>query len=273
MRSPVTRFGMSGPRIVQGLTPLTSRRQARGVLRRLGGVSVLRRSALGDDRRAVAVRDVLEPAPNAERADYASAGDDVHLLRVELPQPLCLVRSGRGVEQRAGESRPRPPPDPHPSRGACWCTGSTPPVETPFIDVANRFITDSSTVAPELIAHKSWTQLAGGLTDPSNVSTQAIAGEAEVLTAEVCEATGGNPAAVCSSTVVQQYEAALPTLTGKGGSCPAPPGPGGPPPARRRRGERAPGHAVGSDRHRRALRRLMARRRHTDDLDVCNMLG
>jgi Domain of unknown function (DUF929) len=107
-----------------------------------------------------------------------------------------------------------------------------PSIETPFIDVANRFITDSSTVDPQLIAHKSWTQLAAGLTDPSNVSTQAIAGEAEVLTAELCEATGGNPASVCSSTVVQQYETALPTLTGKGGSCPAPPPPGGPPPER-----------------------------------------
>ena len=148
-----------------------------------------------------------------------------------------------------------------------------PPVETPFIDVANRFITDSSTVTPELIAHKSWTQLAGALTDPSNVSTQAIAGEAEVLTAEVCEATGGNPASVCSSTVVQQYEAALPTLTGKGGSCPAPPGPGGPPPARDAAASAHQATAAGSDRHRRALRRLMARRRHTDDFDVCNLLG
>ncbi len=107
-----------------------------------------------------------------------------------------------------------------------------PSIETPFIDVANRFITDSSTVDPHLIAHKSWTQIAGGLTDASNVSTQAIAGEAEVFTAELCEATGGNPQAVCSSAVVQQYEAALPTLHGHGGSCPAPPGPGGPPPAR-----------------------------------------
>ena len=102
-----------------------------------------------------------------------------------------------------------------------------PPVETPFIDIANRFIIDSSTVNPHLIAHKSWTQLAGGLTDPSNVSTQAIAGEAEVMTAELCEATGGNPQSVCSSAIVQQYEAALPSLTGRGGSCPAPPSPGG----------------------------------------------
>ncbi len=107
-----------------------------------------------------------------------------------------------------------------------------PSSQTPFIDVANRFITVDSTVDPQLIAHKSWTQLASALTDTSNVSTQAIAGEAEVFTAELCEATGGNPQSVCSSTVVQQYEAALPTLHGQGGSCPAPMGPGAPPPAR-----------------------------------------
>ena len=109
-----------------------------------------------------------------------------------------------------------------------------PSVETPFIDIANRFIVDRSTVDPQLIAHKSWTQLADGLTDPSNLSTQAIAGEAEVMTAEVCEATGGSPQSICSSAIVQQYEAALPNLTGRGGSCPAPPSPGGPgaPPAR-----------------------------------------
>lgn len=116
-----------------------------------------------------------------------------------------------------------------------------PAVETPFIDIANRFITDRSTVSPKLIAHKSWTQIAGALTDSSNVSTQAIAGEAEVMTAEVCEATGGIPQSVCSSTVVQRYEAALPTLTGRGGSCPAPPSPGGPPPARDGTGSRPAG--------------------------------
>src|SRR6185437_7488829 len=107
-----------------------------------------------------------------------------------------------------------------------------PAVETPFIDIANRFITDRSTVSPKLIALKSLTQIAVALNDSSNVSTQAIAGEAEVMTAEVCEATGGNPQSVCSSTVVKQYEAALPTLTGRGGSCPAPPSPGGPSRAR-----------------------------------------
>jgi hypothetical protein len=51
-------------------------------------------------------------------------------------------------------------------------------------------------------------------------TAQAIDGEAEVMTAEVCEATNGNPRTVCSSPVVQQYEAALPFLNGRGGGCP-----------------------------------------------------
>jgi hypothetical protein len=97
--------------------------------------------------------------------------------------------------------------------------------QTPFIDVANRFISINSTLDPHLIARLSWTQLARGLTNPATLATQAIAGEAEVLTAEICEVTGGSPQAVCSSAVVQQYEAALPNLHGQGGSCPAPPSP------------------------------------------------
>jgi hypothetical protein len=41
-----------------------------------------------------------------------------------------------------------------------------------------------------------------------------------VLTAELCEATNGDPQSVCSAGVVAQYEAALPLLNGKGGGCP-----------------------------------------------------
>jgi hypothetical protein len=95
-----------------------------------------------------------------------------------------------------------------------------PPAQTPFIDVANRFISVDSTVQPPLIAGLSWNQIARSLTNPSTTSAQAVGGEAEVLTAELCEATGGKPQSVCSSPVVKQYEAALPLLDGKGGGCP-----------------------------------------------------
>ena len=92
--------------------------------------------------------------------------------------------------------------------------------ETPFIDVANRFITVQSTVQPQLLNGLYWTQVADSLTAPDSVPAQAIAGEAEVMTAEVCEATNGKPVAVCSSPLVVQYEAALPLLNGHGGGCP-----------------------------------------------------
>jgi Domain of unknown function (DUF929) len=97
-----------------------------------------------------------------------------------------------------------------------------PPAQTPFIDIANRFININSTVPPGLIAGMSWTEILSALRNPASAPAQAIGGEAEVLTAEVCEATSGNPQSVCSSAVVQQYEAALPLLNGKGGGCPAP---------------------------------------------------
>jgi hypothetical protein len=95
-----------------------------------------------------------------------------------------------------------------------------PPRATPFIDIANRFVTIDSTVQPGLIAGLSWTQLTSSMRQPASTPAQAIAGEAEVLTAEICEATNGNPRSVCSAAVVSQYEAALPLLNGQGGGCP-----------------------------------------------------
>lgn len=90
----------------------------------------------------------------------------------------------------------------------------------PVVDVANQTANVGSTVSPTLTGGLSWTQLASSLKRPNSISGQAIAGTAEVLTAEICQATGGAPASVCGSAVVQDYEAALPRLDGQGGGCP-----------------------------------------------------
>jgi len=226
-----TRFGIAGPRIAQGLTPLTAGGKPEvfyagseacpfcGV-QRWGMIIAL--SQFGTFSKLHLMQSVATTPPQVRTFTFFGSGyrsPYVSFVPVEVwsnvPKPPGLARLQSLTHAQSA-----------------LLHRFDPPFETPFIDVANRFITDSSTVDPQLIAHKSWTQLAGALTDPDNLATQAIAGEAEVLTAEVCEATGGNPQSVCSSAVVQQYEAALPTLTGKGGSCPAPPSPGGPPPAR-----------------------------------------
>lgn len=59
----------------------------------------------------------------------------------------------------------------------------------------------------------SWTQLAASLSRPRTSAGQAIDGTAELLTAEICEATGGAPAAVCGAAAVNDYESRLPPAT------------------------------------------------------------
>ena len=106
--------------------------------------------------------------------------------------------------------------------------------QVPLVDVANRFVKVDSTVRPVLLAGMSWTGVTRSLTRPGSVAAQAVSGEAEVLTAEVCAVTGGRPRSVCSGPTVAQYQAALPLLDGKGGGCPTSVSPGA---AERHRGQ------------------------------------
>jgi hypothetical protein len=222
-----TRFGMAAPRIEQGLTPLTSGGKPEvfyagseacpfcGV-QRWGMIVAL--SQFGRFSNLHLMQSVAsKPARVRTFTFFGSSYRSPYISFVPV-EVWSNVPKQPGLTPLQTLTHPE----------ALLVHRFDPAVETPFIDVGNRFITDSSTVTPRLIAHKSWTQLADALRDPSNVSTQAIAGEAEVMTAELCESTGGNPQSVCSSTIVQQYEAALPTFTGRGGSCPAPSSPGRP---------------------------------------------
>lgn len=222
-----TRFGMAGPMIERGLPSLTAAGKPEvfyagseacpfcGV-QRWGMIVAL--SQFGTFSNLHLMQSLSVPPPQVRTFTFFESSYRSPYISFVPVEVWSNVRKGLGLARLQALTPPE----------SALLHKFDPPTQTPFIDVANRFITVDSTVDPHLIARKSWTQLAGSLTDPSNVSTQAIAGEAEVFTAELCEATGGNPQSVCSSAVVQQYEAALPTLNGRGGSCPAPPGPGGP---------------------------------------------
>jgi hypothetical protein len=91
----------------------------------------------------------------------------------------------------------------------------------PFIDVANRYTSWYSTVLPQKLAGMTWNQIVRSLTHPDSVAAQAVAGEAEVLTAELCSVTHGQPQSVCSAPLVAQYLQGLPSMDGKGGGCQA----------------------------------------------------
>jgi Domain of unknown function (DUF929) len=91
----------------------------------------------------------------------------------------------------------------------------------PFVDIANGFANVGSTARPTLVGGMSWMQIASSLPHPNSIAGQTIGGEAEVLTAELCAATNGQPVSVCSRPIVKQYQTALPSLDGKGGGCQA----------------------------------------------------
>jgi hypothetical protein len=91
----------------------------------------------------------------------------------------------------------------------------------PFVDVANLYTSWYSTVLPQRLAGMNWMQIVRSLRHPSSVAGQAVAGEAEVLTAELCSVTHGKPQSVCSPPLVAQYQQGLPAMDGRGGGCQA----------------------------------------------------
>jgi hypothetical protein len=89
----------------------------------------------------------------------------------------------------------------------------------PLVDVANRSRDVGAAEQAGLIGGASWLRLAGSLRNARSAAGQAIAATAEVLTAEICRATGGAPASVCGGVVVQEYSSRLARFGGRGPGC------------------------------------------------------
>lgn len=79
----------------------------------------------------------------------------------------------------------------------------------PFIDIAGRYVSSGATYSPEILKGKTRAQIAAALADPSDPIARAINGSANVLTAAICDATGGQPANVCTSAGVKAGAAQL----------------------------------------------------------------
>jgi hypothetical protein len=82
----------------------------------------------------------------------------------------------------------------------------------PFLDVANQFTTLGSYPDPSVLVGMSWRQIANSLSNPGSVAAQVIDGGAELIAAQVCEATGEQPARVCADPVNRQIQQLLATL-------------------------------------------------------------
>ena len=71
----------------------------------------------------------------------------------------------------------------------------------PFIDFGNKYMIAGASYNPQLLAGKTWAQIATALKDPSSQIAKAVDGTANYITAAICEMTGNQPASACTSTV------------------------------------------------------------------------
>jgi len=69
----------------------------------------------------------------------------------------------------------------------------------PFLDVAGLYVTSGATYSPKVLENMSRAQIAAALDDPKDPVAKAVGGTANVLTAVICEATGGQPSEVCTA--------------------------------------------------------------------------
>lgn len=73
----------------------------------------------------------------------------------------------------------------------------------PFIDFGNSTIQVGAETSPAIINPYNWNQILAYLkSDPSSTVSQAIIGEANVFTAQICNINGGKPASVCNQKFV-----------------------------------------------------------------------
>ncbi len=74
----------------------------------------------------------------------------------------------------------------------------------PFIDFGNKTIQIGAEVSPAIINPYNWNQILSFLqTNPNSPVTQAIMGEANVFTAQICNIDGNKPASVCNQRFVK----------------------------------------------------------------------
>jgi len=79
----------------------------------------------------------------------------------------------------------------------------------PFVMIDNKWAWAGATYSPDVLAGKTFDQIANALSDPTSDVAKAIDGTANQITAMICQITGGKPSDVCSAPWVQPAQAAL----------------------------------------------------------------
>jgi hypothetical protein len=80
----------------------------------------------------------------------------------------------------------------------------------PFLDFGNKYVEvgNLSPLSPSMLTGKTWAQVAAAMNDPSSALGKALVGNANYITAGICQLTNNLPASACTPTI-QQLEANL----------------------------------------------------------------
>jgi hypothetical protein len=81
----------------------------------------------------------------------------------------------------------------------------------PFVMIGNRYAWAGAQYDAGVLEGKSFDEIVAALQDPSTEIAKRIGGTANVITAMICQLTDGQPADVCSSPVIAQAQATLPS--------------------------------------------------------------
>jgi hypothetical protein len=79
----------------------------------------------------------------------------------------------------------------------------------PFLDVGNQYIEISSGFLPSVLAGQSWEQIASAMSNPQSPTTKAIVGNANYLTAALCQTTNNQPASVCAAAPIPAIQQSM----------------------------------------------------------------
>ncbi|HYZ57607.1 MAG TPA: DUF929 family protein [Streptosporangiaceae bacterium] len=71
----------------------------------------------------------------------------------------------------------------------------------PFVDIGNKHTIIGASANPQVLAGKSWAQIAASLKNASSPVAQAVDGTANYITAAICKLTNNQPANACTPAV------------------------------------------------------------------------
>jgi thiol-disulfide isomerase/thioredoxin len=79
----------------------------------------------------------------------------------------------------------------------------------PFVDIANQQYEVGAGYLPDNLQGKTWQQVADSLQDPGSPIARQVLGNANWITAAVCQATGDSAGSACSAPGIKALEARL----------------------------------------------------------------